>query len=295
MPVFGGRRQDAQHSFRPQRDARVPARADADLSATGDARRALGWSSRGGRVDREFRDDGAVPPRLGQPPAPVPPARGDARDAHVPRRRQDRLRGRLLQVYRPVHGRAAGPEAPPVEDGGDEGPEVVRRRGRDCRRPAPRPLLLARGLRLRDRPRQDRRRAAGATGRISTWAPGSCPLSPTTRRPPSVPRGSWSRSTSRRCRPSSSPATASTRRSCSRCSTHSPPATSPGRSTCSARNWRTSCRWRGRRRSVPNRSGGDILPSGINHVVLALADAPLVELFSGQSVLASRGSPISSG
>ena len=28
----------------------------------------------------------------------------------------------------------------------------------------------------------------------------------------------------------------------------------------------------------------DILPSGINHVVLALADAPLVELFSGQSV-----------
>src|SRR5437899_1950335 len=28
----------------------------------------------------------------------------------------------------------------------------------------------------------------------------------------------------------------------------------------------------------------DILPSGINHVILALADAPLVQLFSGQSV-----------
>jgi 5,10-methylenetetrahydromethanopterin reductase len=28
----------------------------------------------------------------------------------------------------------------------------------------------------------------------------------------------------------------------------------------------------------------DIIPSGINHVILALADAPLVELFSGQSV-----------
>ena len=28
----------------------------------------------------------------------------------------------------------------------------------------------------------------------------------------------------------------------------------------------------------------DILPSGINHIILALADAPLVELFSGQSV-----------
>jgi 5,10-methylenetetrahydromethanopterin reductase len=28
----------------------------------------------------------------------------------------------------------------------------------------------------------------------------------------------------------------------------------------------------------------DILPAGINHIVLALADAPLVELFSGQSV-----------
>jgi 5,10-methylenetetrahydromethanopterin reductase len=28
----------------------------------------------------------------------------------------------------------------------------------------------------------------------------------------------------------------------------------------------------------------DIIPAGINHVVLALADAPLVELFSGQSV-----------
>ena len=28
----------------------------------------------------------------------------------------------------------------------------------------------------------------------------------------------------------------------------------------------------------------DILPAGMNHIVLALADAPLVELFSGQSV-----------
>ena len=28
----------------------------------------------------------------------------------------------------------------------------------------------------------------------------------------------------------------------------------------------------------------DILPAGINHLILALADAPLVEFFSGQSI-----------
>ena len=66
VPVRRGRRQDAQHPLRAQRDPRVPARTDVDLPAAGNPRRALRRAGRGGRLDRELRDDAAVPPRLGE-------------------------------------------------------------------------------------------------------------------------------------------------------------------------------------------------------------------------------------
>ena len=100
--------------------------------------------------------------------------RGDPRDAHLPRRRRDHVRGRLLQVQRPVHVRAARPGADPDQDGRDEGAAVVPRRGRARRGRAPRAVLLARGLRLHGREHPHRRREGGPRHRTtSTSAPGS--------------------------------------------------------------------------------------------------------------------------
>ena len=247
--------QDRSDPVRPERHSRVPARADADLPAACDARRDLRRPRRGGRLNRQLRDDAAVPHRLGQAQAAVATARGDARDAHLPRRRQDRLRRGLLPLHRTVDGRAAGAGADPAEDRRDEGPAVVRARGRDRRRHAPRAVVLAGGVRVRDRARQDRRGgAAVATRSLRTWAPGSCRSSPRIRRRRSEPRGSWWRSTSHRCRPSSSPATASTKPTFSRSSTRSRPATWPRRSRCSAPRWPRSCRSPERPRSAPSRS-----------------------------------------
>ena len=45
-----------------------------------------------------------------------------------------------------------------------------------------------------------------------------------------------------------------------------------------------SCRSPARRRSASRRSSADIEPAGINHMILALTDAHLVEFFSGQKV-----------
>ncbi len=51
-PVRGGRRQDRAHPLRPERHPRLPARADADLPAGRDARRAHRRADRARRVDR---------------------------------------------------------------------------------------------------------------------------------------------------------------------------------------------------------------------------------------------------
>ena len=111
----------------------------------------------------------------------------------------------LYTFARPVQ------EQIPIKMGGMKGPRSFQHGGRDRRRPAPRAVVLPRGLRLRRRARPrwaPTRRAATST--TSTSAPGSSPSSPRTRRRPSARRASSSRSTSPRCRPSSSRATAST-------------------------------------------------------------------------------------
>ena len=48
-----------------------------------------------------------VQDRLGGPEAAQPPEGGHPRDAHLPRRGRDHVRGRLLPVQRPVHVRPA--------------------------------------------------------------------------------------------------------------------------------------------------------------------------------------------
>ena len=96
--------------------------------------------------------------RLGGPQAALAPERGHARDAHLPRRGRDHVRGRLLQVRGPVHVRPARPGQDPDQDGRDEGPALVPDGGRARRRHAPGAGVQPRGLRLQLREPQDRRR-----------------------------------------------------------------------------------------------------------------------------------------
>ena len=108
------------------------------------------------------------------PQAALAPEGGHARDAHLPRRGRDHVRGRLLQVLGPVHVRPAGPGQDPDQDGRDEGPALVPDRRRARRRHAPGARLQPRGLRLQlARTSGSAPRRPAATGPSSTTAPGS--------------------------------------------------------------------------------------------------------------------------
>ncbi len=167
-------REDEADPLRPERHARVPARADAHLPADGDAGRADRRPHRDRRLHRQLRAAVAVQDRLGEPEAALAPEGGHPRDAHLPVRGRDHLRRRLLPVQRAVHVRQARPGGrDPDQDGRDEGPALVPHRGRDRRRHAPGARLLTRGLRLLVRAAEGGRGARpAATTRASTTAPG---------------------------------------------------------------------------------------------------------------------------
>ena len=70
---------------------------------------------------------------------------------------------------------------------------------------------------------------------------------------------------------------------CSRSSTRSPAATCQGDRDVQPGDGREAVRGR-HPRGVAEQIRRDILPAGINHIILALADAPLVQFFSGRTI-----------
>ena len=159
------RARDQGHPLRPERHPRLPARADADLPADGVARRAHRRPHRDRRLDRQLRAARRSTRSTGRAAS----RSSRLKEAiHVMRTFLDEgaidVRGRLLQVQRPVHVRPPVQEADPDQDGRDEGPALVPHRGRDRRRHAPGARLLARGLRLLHRaPRGSAPRRPAAT------------------------------------------------------------------------------------------------------------------------------------
>ena len=93
---------------------------------------------------------------------PLAPGPGGLRGHADPaRHRQDRPRGRVLQLLGPVHRRPAGPGARCRADGGDGRTAQLRTGRGDRRRHAPRPRLLQGELRVRGRARPQGAEKAG--------------------------------------------------------------------------------------------------------------------------------------
>ena len=148
-----------EHPLRTEPLRGGPARAHAHRPGRGDARRAHERPRRSGPRIRQLRPAGAVQDRLGAHQAAVPGQGGRPGHPDVARRRGHHLRRRVLQLRRTLHLRAAGPGAVARQDRVHARPEVVRGRRRVLRRLPPRAQLHPRGLRVRVRALQRRRRA----------------------------------------------------------------------------------------------------------------------------------------
>ena len=184
----------------------------------------------------------------------------------------------LYTFARPVQERI------PIKMGGMKGPQSFQAAGELADGLHHALVVLARGLRLHGREHAHRRRARpAATGASSTSARGWSRSSRRTRRRPSARRASSSRSTSPRCRPSSSRVTASTPRSCAGRGGARRGRRREGRRAVQP-EYAEKLSMAGTPEEVVEKIKADIQPAGVNHMVLALSDAALVKLFSGEEV-----------
>ena len=216
-------------------------------------------------------------------PVAVPHARGEARDAHVPRRGRDRLRGRVLHVQGDVHLARPVQERMPIKIGAMRGPKSFEFAGEVTDGHAPGAGLLPRGERVRRRERADRRRAGRP--RLEELDIGAWWRRCVAEDSDAAKRGAcacWWRSTSPRCRSSRSRATGSGRET-------QPIFEAFGSGDVEKAIELTTpdlvekLSFAGTPEESSRRSQ-DIEPAGMNHMILSLGDPTLVQFFSGQTI-----------